>query len=351
LLWRRVLLGRAEHDEMAARALAERMEAQLASSDELLEHRIMGHFNLAKFWSSVSADRAFPFWRSGHALLGRFQPFSRDAERAFTDACIEGLDKARLHDGPRSGNTDTAPVFVVGMPRSGTTLVEQILAAHPSAHGAGERMALGNAFAALGGGNDATAVARVAALDTATLDRAAAGYLGKLHALAPDAARVIDKMPGNYRLLGLVPLLVPGARIIHCQRDPRDIGLSIFTFRFFGYHPYAHDLGDLGWYIAEHHRLMEHWRTSLPNPILPVALGDWVDDFDATLRRLLAFLGLPYDPACARFHEVARDVRTVSRAQVREPVHGRGLGRWRAYAAHLAPLIGALREAGVALPD
>jgi tetratricopeptide (TPR) repeat protein len=351
LLWRQLLLARAERNERAARDTAVRMEARLDAPGEVLEHRIMGHFNLAKFWSSVSPQRAFPFWQNGHALLRRIQPFSRKIERGFTEACIAHLDHRRLHDGPRAHNTDPAPVFVVGMPRSGTTLVEQILAAHPAVHGAGERGALGSLFGSLGGGSDAAAVARIAALDSAALDAAAARYLAELHALAPGALRIVDKMPGNYRLLGLIALLFPGARIIHCQRDPRDIGLSIFTFRFFGYHPYAHDLGDLGWYIAEHDRLMAHWRAALPNPILPIRLADWPADFDGTLRRLLAFLDVPYDPACAKFHEVEREVQTVSRSQVREPVHARGLGRWRSYATQLAPLIEALREAGVSLPD
>ena len=351
LLWRQVLLARAERNERAARTAAIQMEARLELPSEVLEHRIMGHFNLAKFWSPVSAERAFPFWQRGHALLRKIQPFSREVERAYTDACVTRLDRARLHDGPRARNIDPAPVFVVGMPRSGTTLVEQILAAHGSVHGAGERSALGSLFNALGGGSGSEAIARVAAMDSAQLDAAAAKYLAELHALAPGALRVVDKMPGNYHLLGVIALLFPGARIIHCQRDPRDIGLSIFTFRFFGHHPYAHDLGDLGWYIAEHDRLMAHWRQALPNPILPIHLGDWPRDFDGTLRKLLAFLDLPYDPACAKFHEVEREVQTVSRSQVREPVHGRGLGRWRGYAPQLAPLIEALREAGAALPD
>ena len=351
LLWRQVLLARAERNERAARGAALQMETRLEAPGEMLEHRIMGHFNLAKFWSPVSAERAFPFWQRGHALLRKIQPFSREGERAFTEACETRLDRTRLHHGARASNTDPAPVFVVGMPRSGTTLVEQILAAHGSVHGAGERSALGSLFGALGGGTGADVVARIAALDRATLVAAAAKYLAEMHALAPAASRVVDKMPGNYHLLGLVALLFPGARIIHCQRDPRDIGLSIFTFRFFGHHPYAHDLGDLGWYIAEHDRLMAHWRAALPNPILPIHLGDWPRDFDGTLRRLLAFLDLPYDPACAKFHEVEREVQTVSRSQVREPVHGRGLGRWRGYSAQLGPLIEALREAGAALPD
>ncbi len=350
-LWRELLLARAERDEPAAQAAAAAMAARLDAQGEVLEHRIMAHFNLAKFWSPVSADRAFALWTSGHALLRRMQPFSRDAARAFTDACIARLDAATLRDGPRAGNADATPVFIVGMPRSGTTLLEQILAAHPAVHGAGERTALGAAFAALGGGDDAAAVARVAELDRTALDPAAERYLAELHALAPGAARIVDKMPGNYRHLGLVARLLPGARIIQCLRDPRDIGLSIFTFRFFGHHPYAHDLGDLGWTIAEYYRLMAHWRAALPNPVLAVELADWVRDFPGTLRRVLDFLDLPYDRACENFHTVERDVRTVSRAQVREPVHARGIGRWRSFAPHLAPLIEALRAGGVALSD
>jgi hypothetical protein len=146
------------------------------------------------------------------------------------------------------------------MPRSGTTLAEQIMTAHPQAFGAGERLALHTTHIALGGNDHAEAPARVAGLGDTELDDAAQTYLAELHRIAPGAARVVDKMPGNSNFLGLVALMLPGARIIHCTRDPRDIGLSIFTYRFYGYHPYAHDLADLGWYIAEHARLMAHWR-------------------------------------------------------------------------------------------
>jgi hemolysin-activating ACP:hemolysin acyltransferase len=155
----------------------------------------------------------------------------------------------------------------------------------------------------------------------------------------------------------LIGLMLPGAKIIYCARDPRDIGLSIFTFRFHSHHPYAHDLGDLGWTIAQHGRLMDHWRAVLPDAILTVKLSDWVEDFDGTLARVLDHLDLPPDPNCARFYESDSRVRTVSYAQVRQPVNGRGLGRWKAYAAELAPLIGELRKAGmipadaVAAPD
>jgi len=210
-------------------------------------------------------------------------------------------------------------------------------------HGAGERNALGEAFAALGGAHEsAEAARRVAAADGSELNRAANSYLAQLHALAPEKKRIVDKMPGNFRHLGLIGLMLPGTRIIHCVRDPRDIGLSIFTFRFYGHHPYAHDLADLGWYIGEHDRLMAHWKAVLPNPILTLPLSDWVADFDATLARVLTFLDPPADSACLRFYENNSRARTVSRAQVREPVNARGIGRWRAYAEHLEPLIAEL---------
>jgi hypothetical protein len=226
-------------------------------------------------------------------------------------------------------------------------LCEQILAAHPQAHGAGERNALPRTFAMLGGSDGgADAVQRSAALDADALDRAAWRYLTELHALAPDKTRVIDKLPGNFNYLGLAGLMLPGAKIIHCVRDPRDIGLSIFTFRFHGAHGYAHDLGDLGWYIGQHDRLMAHWRSVLPNPILTVKLSDWVEDFDGTLERVLAHVDLPHDDNCARFYQGDSRVRTVSYAQVRQPVNARGLGRWRAYADELAPLIKELESAG-----
>jgi Flp pilus assembly protein TadD len=347
LLWRRVLLALAAGERGEATGLAGDMEVALAAGAAILpEHRIMGHFELARFWTGQSEpDRAFPHWVEGHRLLGRIQPFSRAAAAAFFDATVTMFDRARLANGPRAQNRDEAPVFIVGMPRSGTTLCEQIVGAHATCFAAGERPALGRLFGRLGG-ESPDGVARIAALDGPALDAAATAYLDELHALAPAARRVVDKMPGNFNYLGLVGLLLPGARIIHCTRDPRDIGLSIFTYRFYGWHPYAHDLGDLGWYIAQHDRLMAHWRTAVPNPILTVALKDWVADFAGTLARVLAFLDLPYDPACERFYEQDTQVRTVSRAQVKQPVNARGLDRWQAYERQLQPLVAALTAGG-----
>jgi len=346
-LWRDVLLALAERRRADAHAAAEAMEAALAhmGPSAVHEHKIMARYDLAKFWSSQGEDaKAFAQWREGHALLRPLQPFSRAATRAYDDAAIAAFTPQRFAEGPRATNADPTPVFIVGMPRSGTTLAEQILAAHAEAHGAGERSALGRLAWRLGAGETPESIARIAALDQTTLDAEAEAYLKELRALAPGKSRIVDKMPGNYLYVWLIALLFPNAKIIHCARDPRDIGFSIFTFRFHGEHGYAHDLQDLGWMIGEQDRLMKHWKTMLP--IFTLRLDDWVKDFDATLARVLAHVDLPPDPNCARFHEADSQVRTVSRSQVKQPVNARGLGRWRAYAEPLAPLIEELERAG-----
>jgi Tfp pilus assembly protein PilF len=350
--WRHVLLGLAEGHTTIAREEAANMEASLGAMgpEAVLEHQIMARYDLAKFWSGQGEHaRAFAQWQEGHHLLRRIQPFSREDHAGFIDANITYLNRDRFTRGPRATNHDRAPVFIVGMPRSGTTLCERILAAHSQVHGAGERPALGLLFGRLSGTLESSAgVQRIAALDGATLDAAAAFYLTELHALAPAKSRIVDKMPGNYLSLGLVGLMLPSAKIIYCARDPRDIGLSIFTFRFHGAHGYAHDLSDLGWTIAQSKRLMDHWQGALPNSVLTVRLADWVEDFTGTLSRVLNHLDLPYEPACERFYETEARVRTVSRTQVRQPVNASGLGRWRTYANELAPLIAELEKAGVA---
>lgn len=342
--WRQVLLGQLENDKAATIAAAGKMAAAISvmGPDALPEHRIMAHYYLARFWSGLDEPAiAFTHWTEGHRLLRISQPFSRTTFAEVLATNIDVFTAKRFQNGPRASNRDPAPVFIIGMPRSGTTLCEQILAAHGQVHGAGERKELARAVARLGGPQ------RIAAMDAAALDEAASAYLKDLHALAPEKARIVDKMPGNELHLGLVSLMLPEAKIIHCVRDPRDIGLSIWTHRFYGEHPYAHDLADLGWTIVQRAKLVQHWHAVLPNQILTVALQDWVRDFDGTLARVLKHLDLPHDPACARFYENDNEVRTVSRAQVRQPINAKGLGRWRRYVKELAPLIAELEAGGL----
>jgi Flp pilus assembly protein TadD len=344
LCWQHFLLARTAGDRAAA-SLAERV-AGLAGDPAAagFEHRINAHFLLADLHHAERRrERAFAHWQHGHALLRAAQPFSRAQHEAFIDAVIGRFDRDRLANGARAANDDPSPVFIVGLPRTGTTLTEHILAAHPAVHGAGERLAIRETLQRLTGMAHAEdALARAAALDGQALTEAASDYLATLHALAPAAAVILDKMPDNFAYLGFIATLLPGARVICCTRDLRDVGASIFQHRFFGHHPYAHDLADLGWTMAQHERLLRHWRATLTLPLLEVDHAEWVTDFDATLRRVLDFVGLPYDAACARFHEQDRTVATASRDQISQPINARGVGRWRAYAAQLAPMIGEL---------
>ena len=350
IVWRHIVLAMRSGDASAVEPLVNRM-TELASCETaaLLEHRIIGHFELARFhYQRGGHERAFDHWEQAHKLLARTQPFSRQLHSDFVHASVELYNRERLLDAARSDNAGTCPIFIVGMPRSGTTLVEQILAAHPAVYGAGERPAIYETLSRLGAPpGTAESVRKTAGLDRHALSEIGQRYLQDLHALAPQAQHITDKMPGNALHLGFISTMLPGARVIYCMRDPRDTGLSIFQFRFFGYHPYAHDLADLGWYIGKHQRLMDHWRAALRLPILAVQLSEWVADFEGTLRRVLAFLGLPYAPECERFHLADRKVRTASRDQVRRPVNAGGLNRWQQYAHRLGPLIDELKSAGV----
>jgi predicted O-linked N-acetylglucosamine transferase (SPINDLY family) len=350
VLWRRVLLAVRDGDFTQSELCVARVETLVGEeTSALLEHRIIACFDLARYRDQRGETaRAFDCWRRGHALLSRVQPFSRQNHEAFFAAARDAYSAKRVQEGARADNDDSAPVFIVGLPRSGTTLTEQILAAHPAVHGAGERSDLHNTLRRLAGpAQEAASVHKAADLSAEILDETAREYLKDLHALSPGARYVIDKMPGNALHLGFLSTLLPSAKILLCERDPRDVGLSIFQHRFFGYHPYAHDLGDLGWYIGQHHALMAHWREVLPRPLLSVALKDWVEDFPGTLARVLAFLDLPHDSACERFYELDRKVRTASVDQVRRPVNRRGIGRWRRHAADLEPLFAEFDAAGL----
>ena len=308
-----------------------------------LEHRIEAHFQLGGlFHGAKHAPRAMRHWVSGHRLLAAAQPFSRARHHALLHATASAFDAGRF-GGTTSGNHDPAPVFIVGHPRTGTTLAEHILAAHPEVHGAGERLALLQmVHHAAGNTLDPGTPARAALLGTPALAALARDYLIALKAEAsPGKTRVIDKLPANATQLGFAATLLPGARVIWCTRDRTETGFSIFRRKLSGYHPYAHDLGDLGWWMDAQDALLAHWTQVLPLPILRLRLDEWSSDFRGTLARVLAFLGLPYDSACEDFHLQERDVTTASRDQVRRPVTAPAHAEWLPYAAHLSPLIDA----------
>lgn len=227
------------------------------------------------------------------------------------------------------------PVFIVGLPRSGTTLTEQILSAHPRLHGAGELPDLSRIAArCISDGEEPWQAA--CRLDEASSRERAHDYLKALRDGAPDdCLRISDKSPLNFFHLALVALLFPNARVVHCRRDVRDNALSIWMENFNPDQLYATDFDDLAFFHAEYERLMAHWRNVLPVQILDVRYEATVQDVEAQARRLLSFLDVPWDARCLDFHRNDRAVQTPSRWQVRQPIYTGSIGRWRHYAPHI----------------
>ena len=243
------------------------------------------------------------------------------------------------------GATSDVPVFIVGMPRSGTTLIEQILSAHRDVTGAGELSALRHVVEAGGGFPDLLRALAAGPKDGAAcvLHRLGRNYLDRTAPLARGSVRLIDKMPGNFVFAGLIPLILPGARIIHTRRNPVDTCLSCYTKLFGGDQPFAYDQTELGRFYRDYEQLMAHWRHLLPpERFIEVDYEAVVDDLEHEARRLIAFLDLPWDEACLHFHKDRRVVRTASASQVRQPIYSTSKDRWHAYAEHLGPLLDAL---------
>jgi len=296
-------------------------------------------------------DRAFEQARLGKdAVRPAYEP--RQLTQ-WVDVQVAYFTPAKLHDLPRASIRTRRPVFVVGMPRSGTTLVEQILASHAMVYGAGELPAIANlATYAQGrlGGAAAGVGAYPASLDSAGIRHAndmAQSYLADLSKLDATADRVVDKMPHNFLYVGLITMLFPDAYVIHCRRDPLDTCLSCYMTFFAKGQSYAHDLSDLGAFYLDYRRMMRHWTGTLNIPTIDVHYEDLVTDTAAQTRRLLELLDLPWDANCLRFHETRRRVITASVDQVRRPIYASSVNRSRHYARHLSALRRVLAEGHV----
>ncbi len=241
------------------------------------------------------------------------------------------------------GSESRRPVFVFGLPRSGSTLVEQVLSGHPRVHGAGElrfsRQSLDAAVTAVG--THESPLESLARLDEPAVARVAAAHLDRPALDGGRADRVVDKLPDNYMYLGLIATLFPDATFIHCRRDLRDVAVSCWMTDF-GSVRWANDPAHLASRFREYRRLMDHWRAVLPATIHEVDYEETVADLEGVARRLIDACGLEWDPACLEFHTSRRPVRTASVVQVRQPVYTRSVARWKNYESDLADLFALL---------
>jgi tetratricopeptide (TPR) repeat protein len=302
------------------------------------------HFSAADLLDSLGRyDEAFAHASRGNAL--RRPAYDRQVIHSYVERTIAYFTPRRLAALPKASNRSQKPVFIIGMPRSGTSLVEQILASHPGVHGAGEldvmhRTCLGTVAMLRSSPADYPEC-----LDDLSLNHAkgmADIYLGPVTALNPAALRITDKMPLNGFHLGLISLLLPDAKIIHCRRNAMDTCLSCFMSHFSAGNDFKYDLTDLGQFYRDYQCLMSHWKSVLDLPILEVDYERIVTEPEAQSRRMIEFIGLPWDQRCLRPHETRRPTPTASVQQVRQPIYRSSVERWRRYAKFLQPLQHAL---------
>jgi tetratricopeptide (TPR) repeat protein len=308
-----------------------KMESFLANSPNLraLEPRILMHFALGKAYRKAGdPDNAFRHFAAGNALRRGTMTYDVAADERFAFDTIAFFTPEKMRAMNGAGDDTRAPIFVLGMPRSGTSLVEQILASHPDVHGAGELTLFDRAIAEAG-------VEDITALG--------ARYLALVDEVAPATKRVVDKLPSNFRHVALLHLALPRARIVHATRDPLETCFSCYTTNFTGRQDFSWDLAECGRYYRAYESLMAHWRTILPPGImLDLAYEDVVADLEASARALLAFCDLPWNDAVLRFYETARPIRTASYKQARQPIYATSVKSAGTYRANLQPLIEAL---------
>lgn len=302
------------------------------------------HFSLAKVYRDIEQhEGSFECLLKGNTLARQQFDYDEGDVLGSVEAIRKIFTEDFLSGKAGYGNVSTQPIFIVGMLRSGTTLIEQILASHPNVHGAGERPDFRNAILNVAGPASPEYPELVPTLTPTQISEIGAKYLSTMTASMPAVARFADKLPGNFLLIGLIYLALPNARIIHARRNPVDTCLSCFSIDFREPVPYAYDLGELGRYYRAYDRLMHYWHDVLPEgAMLEVQYEDVVADLETQARRIIAYCGLEWDNTCLAFHKTARPVATASAAQVRQPIYGTSVERWRRYGDQLKPLLEAL---------
>ena len=320
------------------------MQSHLARADELTDKSIVHFlFALAKAHEdNGDFDAAWDCYARGNAKQRMLEHYDPVQTEVANDEILEVFDRSLLQEKAGQGHPDESPIFVVGLPRSGSTLIEQILASHSKVEGTSELPYLGRVATSLNrnradGLNYPYAARELKAPHLKLLGQ---HYLqqAQLHRHT-DRPRFVDKMPNNFPSIGFLHLILPNAKIIDARRHPLDCTLSCYRQLFAKGQTFVYDLMDIGEYFLEYQRVMDHWHEVLPDRALTVQYEDMVTDFDRQVRRLLDYCGLPWEDACANFHETERPVRTASAQQVRLPIYAKSINFWRNYEAHLGELI------------
>jgi len=303
------------------------------------------HFALGKALDDCKDyDQAFSHYEKGNTLRRRELQFDADeVERQF-DRLIEAFSPELMETLSQKGSSETQPLFIVGMPRSGTTLLEQVLCAHPDVGTAGELRDLARIARNAARSNEKPWPECITGASGSHLKTMASEYLAALELRASGSARIIDKMPQNFLHVGFAALLFPDATVVHCTRDPLDTCLSNYFQIFPGGIDYAYDLADLGRYYKNYQRLMSHWQDLLGERLVTARYEELVSESEPTLRTFLKAIGLPWDPACLSHHDSVQRVDTLSLYQVRQPLNVGSTRRWCNYEKHLGPLREALGE-------
>jgi hypothetical protein len=328
----------------------DRLQTLVNDADRPLQLRMEAGFALGRLLDNADRhDDAFHCFSRANAfcsqLIARSEArFDRAAFRQQIASLIEICTPELYSNIEEEGNRSEMPVFVVGMPRSGTSLVEQIAASHSRVSGAGE---LADIIRIAGQIQRCSQEQGAEETDPGLAHRLADEYIERLKRIGNGADRVIDKMPDNILHLGLIAVLFPSARIIFCRRDPRDVCVSCYFIDFHQRIPWSYDLVDCGLRALGIERLADHWRRVLPLRMLTIDYETLVADLEGESRRLIEFLGLDWEPACLEFYKTERPVQTFSGWQVRQPLYTSSVGRWRKYEKHLGPLLEVLAVGGI----
>jgi tetratricopeptide (TPR) repeat protein len=303
-------------------------------------------YALAKEYEDLDeAGPSFDWLKRGADRRRSLLSYRVEADVAAMEQIADVFD-AGLMAQPAVGCAETGPIFVLGLPRSGTTLVDRIISSHSAVESLGEINDFALSLMRLAGdaAGKGDLIRRSATLDPAALGRA---YIDGTAGYGATAPMLIDKTPVNFLYIGLIARALPNARIVHLRRHPMDSGYALYKTLFRMGCPYSYDLNDIAAYMLAHRRLMDHWRTVLPGRVLDVDYETLVTDQETQSRRIIAHCGLDWQDACLRFHENTSPAATASAAQVRQPIHAKSVGLWRRYGEQLKPLAATLVAGGM----